>query len=51
MKGAASNWYMQRITAYGINARLPWANWAAFKTALQAIFQPPNYQHYLRQQI
>jgi len=51
MKEAALHWYLARMTEHGNNAGVPWNDWNAFKTAVRAAFQPPNYQSYLRQQL
>jgi hypothetical protein len=47
---AALHWYLNRVkaTEEGEN---PFADWAAFATALREGFQPPNYQQHLRQQL
>src|SRR5437763_5618307 len=49
LEAAALHWYLNRVMAAGDQA--PFANWDAFATAIRQAFQPPNYQHHLRQQL
>ena len=51
-EGAALHWYLNRVqAAAAANQPNVFADWNAFATALRTAFQPPNFQHYLRQQL
>src|SRR6185369_149476 len=49
LEGAALHWYLNKVSAAGANNAF--ASWDDFEREVKAAFQPPNYQHHLRQQL
>src|SRR6266511_1768300 len=50
LEGAALHWYLNKVSAAGTGTNA-FASWDEFERELKAAFQPPNYQHHLRQQL
>src|SRR5215213_2249375 len=50
LEAAALHWYLNKVVAAGENVA-PFEEWTAFVNDIRQAFQPPNYQHHLRQQL
>jgi len=49
LEAAALHWYLNKVVAAGNEA--PFDDWDTFVNDIRQSFQPPNYQHHLRQQL